>query len=234
MQFPRQHSEKPKLIEHYSKYDREKIKKESQQISQSLDFGRQKYNHSLERKMKKERERTGRRRINTREQIQRQMEEEELIKQGKKRPLAAEQNQKLDQEADKQKAKKPKVKTDFQRKLEEHTKSIDDLVKTIDQDTLQFQINMMSLENEVEELQEQSRINQFPEVPGQKIAKLLDEMSQQPVSSTKDIKMFQKEMWMTLQQFEKNLQEEEKGYQIRFNNQRIQYESQIQRIKYQT
>jgi hypothetical protein len=66
MHHPRSLSDRPPIINHYSKYDIQKNKREKATVNQSLDYAKEKYNYARERIERKNREQKGQKRVNTR------------------------------------------------------------------------------------------------------------------------------------------------------------------------
>lgn len=84
----------------------------------------------------------------------------------------------------------------------------------MDEDTQDYLKQTKKVEIEINELQEEARINKYPIVPGVQVAAVLQQIANQPNYSRKDIKKFQRDMWLTLAQFENKLESEVKGHEM--------------------
>ena len=66
----------------------------------------------------------------------------------------------------------------------------------------------------MEELQEKRRLENLPIIPGEKIKTLVGELAQQEVYSKVNNAKYANELWISLEEFERQIAKEAKGYEL--------------------
>ena len=68
--------------------------------------------------------------------------------------------------------------TDFERKIMESAKNIDDLIQQVENTTIDLKIAIDDTDQGLDELQQEKNANNYPVVPGEKIQHLMNEMNE--------------------------------------------------------
>ena len=90
-------------------------------------------------------------------------------------------------------------------RLKAQTKSIDELISSIDDNNSELRGEILECYDEMEEIAEERKQKMYPIVPGAEIARALeewDERNDSTVCSDHDLRKFTSELWVSLQQYE--------------------------------
>lgn len=120
----------------------------------------------------------------------------------------------------------------FQKEVKERADQIDLLINSIDDNNLDLRNDVAEIEGDLEKLEAANPGQRAGNsVPGEKVDRLLNEWADEDVYADEDMKKYTTELWVSLEEFEKQLKNEEGGQSIVFGRQVKRYEAQIQRLK---
>ena len=120
----------------------------------------------------------------------------------------------------------------FQKDVKERADQIDLLINSIDDNNLDLRNDVAEIEGDLERLEAANPGQRAGcSVPGEKVDRLLKEWADEDVYADEDMKKYTAELWVSLEEFEKQLKNEERGQSIVFGRRVKRYEAQIQRLK---
>ncbi|CDW79813.1 UNKNOWN [Stylonychia lemnae] len=99
------------------------------------------------------------------------------------------------------------------KKIQEKIKNIDGLVSNFENNTDEMAVDLMEFEKEVEKMDHQKAVDQ----PGEAMQEMLEKWDGEEVQNEEEIQKYAGELWVSLEEYEKQLKEEIKGHQLHYN-----------------
>jgi chromosome segregation ATPase len=99
------------------------------------------------------------------------------------------------------------------KKIMDRVKNIDKIVEEIEDNRTEFVQDVVTFEKEYDILEKEARdLNPLP--PLTKITDMLERWSREPVHSQEDLKRFANELWVSLDDYEREMRDQVNGHQI--------------------
>jgi hypothetical protein len=100
------------------------------------------------------------------------------------------------------------------------TKDINDMIESIEENNIDLRNDVFDCENALAELENERHPGTHHIIPGNKISDLMEAWGKDEIWYDEDIAKWSSELWMSLQEFEKHLTDEENGLK-KYHDQKI-------------